>query len=243
MESKEFEIFYQPRVDINGNPVGAEALIRWRKNDGELISPALFIHVLEETELIVPVGDWVLTSACRECMKWHKQGYNNVSISVNLSLKQFTHGNIIETVRKALLDSGLDPSALELELTESLFAENPEEMLSYLKALKALGVSISLDDFGTGYSSLSYLRKFPIDYLKIDQAFVSDIDTNQVQFKLTKSIVDMAQALDMRTVAEGVEEQSQLYSLQKLNVDELQGFYFSKPIPAKDFQQYLANNV
>lgn len=158
---------------------------------------------------------------------------------MNLSLKQFTHGNIIETVRRALLDTGLEPSALELELTESLFAENPEEMLSYLRALKALGVSISLDDFGTGYSSLSYLRKFPIDYLKIDQAFVSDIDTNQVQFKLTKSIVDMAQALDMKTVAEGVEEISQLKSLEQLKVDELQGFYFSKPIPAEDFLKYL----
>ena len=243
LEAEEFELFYQPRVGIQGNPLGAEALIRWRRNDGQLISPALFIHALEETELIVPVGEWVLTTACRECMKWHKEGHTNISISVNLSLKQFTHGNIIETVRKALLNTGLVPSALELELTESLFAENPEEMLSYLKALKALGVSISLDDFGTGYSSLSYLRKFPIDYLKIDQAFVRDIDTNQVQFKLTKSIVDMAQALDMKTVAEGVEELSQLQSLQELGVDELQGYYFSKPVPAEDFRQYLASNT
>ena len=243
LEGEQFEVFYQPRVDIEGNVLGAEALIRWRRDDGQLILPALFIHVLEETELIVPVGAWVLTSACRECMKWREQGWSDISISVNLSLKQFTHGNVIETVRKALLDTGLEPSALELELTESLFAENPEEMLSYLKALKALGVSILLDDFGTGYSSLSYLRKFPIDYLKIDQAFVSDIDTNQVQFKLTQSIVNMAQALDMKTVAEGVEELSYLRSLEKLGVDELQGYYFSKPLPASVFLKLLQNET
>ena len=239
LEKNQFEVFFQPRVNSEGKVVSAEALIRWRREDGQLISPALFIGVLEETELIVPVGFWVLLNACRACVKWHEMGYTDLSVSVNLSMRQFLHGNIIEDIRKALLDSGLDAESLELELTESLFAENPDETLMTLKAIKSFGIHISLDDFGTGYSSLSYLRKFPIDCLKIDQSFVKDIATNKDQENLTKSIIDMANALDMNTVAEGVEEEEQRKLLVELGANELQGFFFSKPLSHDDFIKHL----
>jgi diguanylate cyclase (GGDEF)-like protein len=242
LEKEQFEVFFQPRVDTNGKTVSAEALIRWRRDDGQLISPALFINVLEDTELIVPVGYWVLVNACKECIKWHNQGFTHMKISVNLSMKQFLNGSIIEDIRKALLESGLEAEFLELELTESLFAENPDEALSILKAIKAFGIHISLDDFGTGYSSLSYLRKFPIDCLKIDKSFVKDISTNQDQANLTQSIINMAKALDMNTVAEGVEEVEQLDCLVELGSNELQGFFFSRPLSAPDFMSYLKSH-
>ena len=241
LEKNQFEIFYQPRVDTKGKIVSAEALLRWRRDDGQLISPVLFINVLEETELIVPIGYWVLVNACKECLKWHEQGFPNMKVSVNLSMVQFTSGSIIEDIRKALLESGLDAEYLELELTESLFAENPDETLSILKAIKAFGIHISLDDFGTGYSSLSYLRNFPIDCLKIDQSFIKDIATNLEQANLTQSIINMAKALDMTTVAEGVEEKGQLDCIIKLDANEIQGFYFSKPLSSVNFMEYLRN--
>lgn len=239
LEKDQFEVFYQPRMDTNGNTVSAEALLRWRRDDGQLISPALFINVLEDTELIIPVGYWVLLNACRECVKWHQQGFTTMKISVNLSIRQFLGGGIIEDIRKALLESGLEAEFLELELTESLFAENPDETLSILKAIKAFGIHISLDDFGTGYSSLSYLRKFPIDCLKIDQSFVRDISTNLDQANLTQSIINMAKALDMTTVAEGIEEEEQFDCLVRQDVNELQGFYFSRPLSSDDFLAFL----
>lgn len=239
LEKDQFEVFFQPRLNVQGKIVSAEALLRWRKEDGQLISPALFINVLEDTELIIPVGYWVLLNACKECVKWHEQGFTDLSVSVNLSMVQFLHGSIIDDIRKALLESGLDAKSLELELTESLFSKNPNETLSILKAIKSLGIHISLDDFGTGYSSLSYLRKFPIDCLKIDQSFVKDITSNQEQSNLTQSIINMAKALNMTTVAEGVEEEDQRDWLVELGTDELQGFYFSRPLPAPDFQDFL----
>jgi diguanylate cyclase (GGDEF)-like protein len=239
LEKNQFEVFYQPRVNTRGETVSAEALIRWRKEDGQLISPALFIHVLEDTELIVPVGYWVLLNACKECVKWHAKGFKDLSVSVNLSMRQFANGHIIDNIRKALLVSGLNAESLELELTETLFAENPDETLSILKAIKSFGIKISLDDFGTGYSSLSYLMKYPIDCLKIDKSFVRDITSNRDQSNLTQSIINMAQALNMTTVAEGVEEEDQRDLLIKLGTHQLQGFLFSRPLSADDFLEYL----
>ena len=239
LEKEQFEVFFQPRLNAQGKVVSAEALLRWRRADGQLILPGLFINVLEDTELIIPVGYWVLLNACKECVRWHKQGFTDLSVSVNLSMKQFLHGTIIEDIRKALLESGLNSESLELELTESLFAENPDETLSMLKEIKSFGINISLDDFGTGYSSLSYLRKFPIDCLKIDKSFIKDISTNSDHSKLTQSIINMARALDMTTVAEGVEEEAQRDSLVAIGVDELQGYYFCRPISATDFLNFL----
>ena len=239
LERDQFEIFYQPRLNARGQIVSAEALLRWRREDGQLVSPALFISVLEDTELIVPVGNWVLLNACKECIKWHEKGFDALSVSVNLSIRQFLHGTIIDDVRRALLESGLESESLELELTESLFAENPDETLSLLKAIKSFGINISLDDFGTGYSSLGYLRKFPIDCIKIDQSFVKDLTSNQEQSNLTQSIINMASALNMKTVAEGVETAAQKELLVELGADELQGYYFSKPLSAADFLNFL----
>ena len=243
LEKEQFEVFFQPRVNTQGKPVSAEALLRWRRNADQLISPALFIHVLEDTELIVPVGYWVLLNACKACVKWHEQGFTDLSVSVNLSMRQFTNKSIIEDIRRALLESGLNSEFLELEMTESLFAENPDETLSILKAIKSFGIKISLDDFGTGYSSLSYLRNFPIDCLKIDQSFVKDLIKSQGQRNLTQAIINMARALEMNTVAEGVEDETQQKCLIKLGADELQGFYFSRPLSANDFQNYLKNQI
>ena len=243
LEQEQFEVFFQPRVNAQGKPVSAEALLRWRRDADQLISPALFIHVLEDTELIIPVGYWVLLNACKECVKWHEQGYTQLSVSVNLSMKQFTNKSIIEDIRRALLESGLNAEFLELEVTESLFAENPDKTLSILKAIKSFGIKISLDDFGTGYSSLSYLRNFPIDCLKIDQSFVKDIIKSQGQRNLTQAIINMARALEMNTVAEGVEEETQRNCLIELGANEFQGFYFSRPLSASDFQNYLKNQI
>ena len=185
------------------------------------------------------MGNWVLLNACKECIKWHEKGFDALSVSVNLSIRQFLHGTIIDDVRRALLESGLESESLELELTESLFAENPDETLSLLKAIKSFGINISLDDFGTGYSSLGYLRKFPIDCIKIDQSFVKDLTSNQEQSNLTQSIINMASALNMKTVAEGVETAAQKELLVELGADELQGYYFSKPLSAADFLNFL----
>lgn len=240
LEYREFEVWYQPRFEIpSGHIVGAEALIRWRSPEFSLVPPAQFIPLAEDTGLIIPIGEWVLKTACQESINWQNQGYTGLHVSVNLSARQFIQEDLLNSIEQLIQQIQIDPHYLELELTESLIMPNAEDTIGTLRALKRLGVQISVDDFGTGYSSLSYLRRFPIDILKIDQSFIADINDQDDDCALVTAIIAMAHNLKLKVVAEGVETQEQLEFLKQHHCDYIQGFLFSKPMPAHDFQQLL----
>jgi diguanylate cyclase (GGDEF)-like protein len=235
LERDEFSLYYQPKIDVkNGSIVGTEALIRWRHPDLGLVSPAQFIPMAEETGLIIPIGEWVLNSACAQLRAWQEDGLAPLPVAVNLSAKQFHQQNIAATVMRALQDHAVDPRLLELEITESTAMRNPEATSATLRNLKALGVRIAIDDFGTGYSSLSYLKRFPIDSLKIDRSFVADLPGNQDDATIAQAIITMAHALRLKVIAEGVENEAQLEFLTANGCDEMQGYYFSRPLPVED---------
>ncbi len=240
LERQEFVLHYQPQVDIKtGHIVGAEALVRWNHPVAGLISPAKFIPVAEESGLIIPLGEWILNEACRQNLEWQNAGLPPVSIAVNLSAAQFRQQNLCRLINDTLNKTGLEPHYLELELTEGLVMSNTNSAVEALNCFKEMGVRISIDDFGTGYSSLSYLKHFPIDYLKIDQSFVRDITTNPDDAAITTAIINMAQGLNLRTIAEGVETAEQLTFLRLHSCDVVQGYYFSKPVPAAEFAEIL----
>jgi len=236
ISKNEFTLFYQPRVNLENNKViGMEALLRWQSPERGLISPVEFIPVLEETDMIIPVGDFVIQQACKQCKAWHDMGYGNLRISINLSAKQFAHPPLVANIKQALADSGLQAKYLELEITESILVEDTEQAIRILEELRALGVYLAIDDFGTGYSSLSYLLRFPVHFLKIDRSFVKDVNKNKSHANLTRAIIAMATSLDLETVAEGVENKEQLSFINQSNCNEIQGFLFSKPVPANEF--------
>lgn len=228
---EEFVIHYQPQVlPTTGRIVGVEALLRWQPEEGPLIPPGEFIPTLEETGLIVPVGKWALRAACHHATKWHAAGYP-VRISVNLSARQFQEADLATTVKSVLAETGLDPSLLCLEITESLLLDNMAQIAKRISTLTSLGVSFSIDDFGTGYSSLSYLQRLPIREVKIDRAFVKDLPDNAGDLVIVKTIVAMAKSLGLLTVAEGVENEDQETVLAGLGIDYAQGFLYSRPVP------------
>ncbi len=244
LTNHEFELHYQPRINARtGQVLGAEALLRWRRDENSILMPVLFISVLEEMGLIVPVGAWALRAACKQCKAWQIQGYPEFRISVNLSMRQFHAESLLPDIRNALLESGLAASSLELELTETVLADDAISTARILHELKDIGVKLSIDDFGTGYSSLSYLMHFPIDSLKIDRAFVQDAIANQDHANLTRTIVTMAQNLNLNTVAEGVRTEAHRDFLMKLGCDELQGSFYSQPVPPAEFFAYLQNGL
>ncbi|MCP4289794.1 MAG: EAL domain-containing protein [Gammaproteobacteria bacterium] len=239
IENDELLLFYQPQVDIKSNKVvGVEALIRWQKPDGRMVFPDQFIPLAEETGLIIPIGEWALKTACRQLALWQNQGIW-VSVAVNLSAKQFYEGNLVETVSQTIADSGIDPRYLTLELTESLFMDNAKLAVSTLGGLMALQPKISMDDFGTGYSSLSYLKSFPLNELKIDRSFITDISTNQKDQALVFAIVYLAHEFGLQVVAEGVADESQLEYLASIGCDQYQGYLFSKPVPLANIAPML----
>ncbi|MFK2826605.1 EAL domain-containing protein [Bacillus sp. B190/17] len=238
LERNEFTLFYQPKVDINtGMIIGNEALIRWCHPKLGMISPAEFIPLAEETGLIVSIGEWVLRTACKQNQEWQKSGFPEMSISVNLSPRQFQQVNLVELVNEVLSDIGLDPQYLELEITESIAMYNEHYVIDKLHALKNLGVKIAIDDFGTGYSSLSYLKKFPIHILKIDQSFIKDIEAGSDDTKIITTIIAMAHNLKVKVIAEGVETDEQLQFLQQQKCDEIQGYLFSKPLSVEEYNR------
>ncbi|WP_461568738.1 putative bifunctional diguanylate cyclase/phosphodiesterase [Thermincola ferriacetica] len=243
LERKEFTLFYQPQVHgMTGEIVGMEALIRWKHPEKGLISPAEFIPVAEETGLIVPIGEWVLYTACMQNKYWQQKGYAPIRVAVNLSARQFQQRNLVSMIARVLEKTGLDPNCLELEITESVAMQNLENTIKLVKQLKDLGVHISIDDFGTGYASLSYLKLFPpIDTLKIDRSFVRDISQNprNASDALVATMIVLAKNLKLKVVAEGVENEKQLKFLLERQCDEFQGFFFGKPVPAKEFEQFL----
>jgi len=237
---KQFELDYQPKVDVKSGAVhSVEALIRWRHPQRGLISPKEFIPLAEDSGLIGPIGEWVVREACRQAKAWQRKGLPQVRVAVNLSAWQFRQENLLATIRQALLDADLDPSYLEVELTESAVMTNPEESVSILEQLSKMGVLVSVDDFGTGYSSMSYLRRFPIDKLKIDRGFISEIMTRPDDASIVRAIVSLAHSLRLKVVAEGVETPDQLEFLKTLGCDQYQGFHFSTPVSAADFEELL----
>ena len=233
VERNEFLLVYQPRYSVASNRVtGFEALLRWRHSERGLVSPDEFISVLEETGLIVPVGRWVLSEALAQVREWRQHGHHDVSVSVNVAQRQLREGTLQQFIAILLNELGLKGDALELEITESQLMEDPDDAISQLVELHELGLRVAIDDFGTGYSSLAYLRKLPIDILKIDKAFVADLPGDTDSGVIIETILGMARTLKLRAVAEGVENEAQARFLGNLGIDELQGFWFSRPIPA-----------
>ncbi len=240
LERGEFELHYQPRVDLATNLVVAcEALIRWRLSGGESVSPARFIPVAEETGLIGPIGEWVLRTACAQNKRWQEAGLPPCVVSVNVSPRQFHRDDFIDTLKDVLRDTGLNPAYLELELTENMVMHDGEQMVETLQAIKRLGVHIAVDDFGTGYSSLSYLKRFPVDRLKIDASFVRDIAADTDDAAIVRTIIALGHNLGLKVLAEGVETEAQLAFLKANDCDEMQGYHFSKPVSAWRMRKLL----
>ena len=240
LERNEFVLHYQPQVDLKtGQIVGMEALIRWNHPDMGMVPPGRFIGVAEETGLIVAIGAWVMRAACTQNKAWQDAGFPRLRVAVNLSARQFSSNDLLASLETALTESGLDADCLEIELTESLFMNDVTPAVELLHRMKALGVKLSIDDFGTGYSSLSYLSRFPIDVLKIDRSFVADITADANDAAIVTSIIGLAHNLKLAVIAEGVETAEQLDYLRSRGCDEMQGYYFSRPLPAQDFETLL----
>jgi diguanylate cyclase (GGDEF)-like protein/PAS domain S-box-containing protein len=244
VERQEFALYYQPKINLStGEITGAEALLRWTHSTRGPIPPMQFIPVAEDCGLILPIGNWVLHEACKQARIWKDAGLPLGSIAVNISAMEFRNDHFLEGVFSVLEDTGLDAKSLELELTESVLMKHADSAASVLKKLRAKGVQVAVDDFGTGYSSLSYLRKFPIDALKIDQSFISQINSAHSETTIVTAIISMGRSLNLRVVAEGVESQEELAFLQAHRCEEAQGFYFSRPVPAEKFAELLEKGL
>jgi diguanylate cyclase (GGDEF)-like protein len=239
---RQFEVYYEPKVDTaTGNLHSAEALIRWRHPQHGVVLPDQFIPVAEECGLINSIGEWVLREACRQCKTWQRDGLPPMRVAVNVAASQFRQGHLVDVIRGALDDAGLEARYLELELTESAVMTNPEESAAILEQLSRMGVLVSVDDFGTGYSSMSYLRRFPIDKLKIDQSFIKELMTRAEDASIVRAIISLAHGLQLKVVAEGVETPEQLEFLKSLGCDQYQGYYFSEPLRAAAFGELVRN--
>jgi diguanylate cyclase (GGDEF)-like protein len=240
LEREEFVLYYQPQFDIaTAEILGVEALIRWRHPDLGMVSPAEFIPLAEETGLIMQIDEWVLNTACAQNKAWQEAGLPPIIMAVNLSGQNFIRKNLLGIIGRIINDTCLDPHYLELELTESVLMKNAKETASTLRVLKDMGLHISIDDFGTGYSSLSYLKRFPLDTLKIDQSFIREITTDPDNAAITTAIIAMAHSLKLRVVAEGVETEAQLAFLREHGCQAMQGFLYSRPLPAADIVRFI----
>jgi diguanylate cyclase (GGDEF)-like protein len=244
LERREFTLYYQPKIDLrSGRIVGAEALVRWEHPVKGLVSPADFIPIAEASGLILPIGAWVLREACGQVVAWKEAGLPQTKIAVNVSALEFRGDAFVENVFAILADTGLDPSSLELELTESVFMQHVDDVAPVLKRLRSSGIKVSIDDFGTGYSSLSYLHRFPVDGLKIDQSFIRQIGPSGQVSHIVSAVLAMARNLNLRVVAEGVEHPEEVTFLRLHDCDEAQGFYFSRPVKAEAFVALLGTGI
>ncbi len=240
LEVGQLEVFYQPRLSLADDSLeAAEALVRWRHPQRGLVTPADFIPLAEETGLIIPLGEFVLREACRQARRWQQEGLADIRVSVNLSVKQLRQGNFVSLVRQVLEETGLPPAMLELELTESQLLDDIDNAISISEQLRALGVKLAIDDFGTGFSSLSYLKRFPVDYVKIDRSFISELEHSSQDAAITRAIIAMVHSLERKVVAEGVETQAQMDFLKANQCDEIQGYLLSPPVPAEQFAELL----
>ena len=243
LQRKELEVYYQPKIElVSSKIVGAEALLRWNHSQFGMVSPERFIPIAEESGLIQPISEWVLSQACCQTKAWHDAGLGLIKIAVNLSGRQFGQSDLFHKITQILFDTGIEAQYLELELTEKILVENIKANVQRLNLIKKTGIQIALDDFGTGYSSLEYLQQFPFDILKIDSCFVRNIDSNSTNAVITQTIIQMAHQLGLKVVAEGVETEGELEFLRQSNCNEIQGFLFSRPLSARDFEDLLVNN-
>jgi diguanylate cyclase (GGDEF)-like protein len=244
LSQRELMVFYQPVIELaTKRIVGLEALVRWQHPQLGFLLPAHFISTAEVSGLIIPIGNWVLLTACKQLRLWQRRVDPDLTVSVNLSARQFQQPDLVSSVAQALEESGIDPRTLELEITESNAMQDAESTIYTLRELKGLGVRISMDDFGTGYSSLNYLKQFPIDTLKLDQSFVRDVTTDPRDAAIVSAVISMVHSLDLKVVAEGVETEEQLAFLQQRRCDRIQGFFFSAPIPADELERYLVEHA
>lgn len=242
IERDELLLHYQPQISLpDRRIVGVEALVRWQHPELGLVPPARFIPIAEETGLIVPIGQWVLQTACAQAKEWLDSGLPPVVVSVNMSSRQFHQEDMLRTVTDALEESGLSADQLALEITESSLMKNPEDAVVTLCLLHNMGIGIAIDDFGTGYSSLGHLKRFPLQALKIDRSFIDDVTENPEDAAIVRAILAMAHSLNLKVVAEGVERENQLEFLQDAGCEEIQGFLISKPVPAADFAAKFLN--
>lgn len=240
----EFTVHYQPKVEVaSGQICALEALLRWERPGYGAVSPAVFVPVLESLGLIVKVGQWVIETVCQQIAEWKRGLIGAVEVSVNVSGHQLIEGDLIADIARILQQTEVEPHWLEVELTEGSLMENTQHTIASLQRLRAMGVKISIDDFGTGYSSLAYLRRFPIDTLKIDIAFIREVTTNPQDAAITRTIIELAHSLNLRVVAEGVETQAQLGFLKEAGCDQIQGYLFSRPLPAATLERLLLERV
>ena len=236
----QFEVFYQPKVNIHTRAVtGAEALVRWRHPVNGFISPEIFVPVAEEAGMIIELGEWILRTACRETNELHREGYGGLNVAVNISAVQFTDGNLLPMVSRALADTSLAPELLELEITESAVMHDPEEVIHSLHELSRFGMRLAIDDFGTGYSSLAYLKRFPVDTLKIDRAFITDISNDNDDVAIVEAVLGLGKHFGMKVVAEGVEDEEQLQFLKSQGCDIAQGYFISRPMCLAEYREWL----
>jgi EAL domain-containing protein (putative c-di-GMP-specific phosphodiesterase class I) len=244
LERNEFFLHYQAKLNLKTRTItGMEALVRWKHPDRGIVQPGLFIPLAEETGLIVPMGKWVLNTACAQNVAWQRAGLPPLRMAVNLSARQFSDEDLLKDIAAALADSGMNPELLELELTESMVMQNADRAGSVLAGIKQLGVRLAIDDFGVGYSSLAHLKRFPIDTLKIDRSFIRELPQNNEDKAITKAIVAMAKSLSLTVVAEGVETLAQETFLHENGCDEMQGYYFSRPVSSEQFSALLTRHM
>jgi diguanylate cyclase (GGDEF)-like protein len=244
MERSEFTLNYQAKLDLTSNTItGVEALLRWNNVELGHVPPDRFIPIAEETGLIVQIGRWVLRTACLQNMEWQRQGLPPINMAVNLSVRQFSDDNLVADITDILRDTGMQPSLLELEITEGMLIHNIERAIKLLTAIKKMGVRLAIDDFGTGYSSLGQLKNFPIDTLKVDRSFIRDLVSDSEDRAITSAIIAMGKTLSLTVIAEGVETLEQQTFLREQSCDEMQGYYFSKPVKAEEFAKLLAQNM
>lgn len=239
LKEQQFELHYQPQVDLHTNRVTkAEALIRWTHPEHGFVSPGDFIPIAEESGLIIEMGDWILETACKQAKQWVDAGLTNCKVSVNVSSVQFKQSALIEKVKAALDKSGLPPQLLELELTESAVMSDVEDNIDRLAEFQQMGITVAIDDFGTGYSSLSYLKRFPIDTLKIDRSFIDELASSENDVAIVKAIMLLADTMQLKVVAEGIETLEQLKILNQFGCQYIQGYFFSKPLPYEQFVSF-----
>lgn len=244
VEQHAFELYYQPKIDLaDGTVCGLEALLRWPRPGLPNVSPAVFVPILENLGLITQVGKWVITSVCKQIADWQTAGEKPFRVAVNVSGQQIIEGDLIASIQQVLVDHQIDPHWLEIELTESSLMENTSRTIASLKTLQQMGIKVSIDDFGTGYSSLAYLRRFPIDKLKIDIAFIREVTSNPQDAAIAKTIIELAHSLDLQVIAEGVETVEQLAFLTANGCDQVQGYLFSRPLPISELDELLRERI
>ncbi|WP_096201730.1 EAL domain-containing protein [Bacillus sp. FJAT-45350] len=243
IKKEDFLLYYQPQIEVKaGKIIGVEALIRWHHTELGAISPAKFIPIAEKSGLILPIGEWVLQTACLQNQSWIDQGFTPLKMSVNFTAKQFQQPNIVDKIKEILNETRLDPTLLEIEITEIAALGTKENVIDCFQSLKELGVKVNIDDFGTGYCSFDYLKKFPINKLKIDRSFIQNISENTDNQAITEAIIRMGKGLGLSVIAEGVETEEELAYLKQLDCDEVQGYYYSKPLSHDDIERYLTKN-